>query len=70
MNRFKKNVGPTDAKIRIIIGIGLFSLLFLLEEPLKWIGLIGFIPLLTALKSTCPLYSLFGISTSKTKEIK
>ena len=59
----KVNVGGIDKALRIIVGIGLLSLIFLVEGPAKWWGLIGLIPLGTGLFSFCPLYALFGLST-------
>ncbi len=58
-----KNVGNIDRVIRIIIAIALFSLFFLLEGGYRWLGLIGLIPLATALMGFCPLYLPFHIST-------
>ncbi|MBP1756380.1 MAG: hypothetical protein H6Q59_2778 [Firmicutes bacterium] len=60
-----KNIGKIDKIIRIILGFVLLSLLFILEGNLKYLGLIGIIPLLTATISFCPIYSLFGIKTNK-----
>lgn len=55
---FKTNVGSTDRILRIMLGIGLLSLVFIgPKTPLGWIGLM---PLLTGLMSTCPLYSIIG----------
>jgi len=59
----KANVGGIDKALRIIVGIGLLSLLFLVEGPAKWWGLIGLVPLGTGLLNFCPLYALFGLST-------
>lgn len=63
----KTNIGKVDSIIRIIIGVCLFALLFILEGNIKFIGLIGVIPLLTAFIKFCPLYTLFGINTCSTK---
>jgi hypothetical protein len=63
----KKNVGSADKIIRIVLGLGLLSLLFVLEAPMKYLGLIGLVPLLTSLMGWCPLYSLIGVSTCKVK---
>jgi hypothetical protein len=60
-----KNIGNTDRIIRVIIGLLLLSLLFLLNGNIKLLGLLGFIPLITALVGTCPLYLPFGINTRK-----
>ncbi len=63
----KKNVGSLDKTLRIILGLGLLSLLFLLEAPMNYLGLIGLVPLGTSLMGWCPLYSLLGINTCKVK---
>jgi hypothetical protein len=58
-----RNVGTTDRVVRIIIGVALLSLFFVLEGNLRWLGLIGLVPLLTAVAGNCPLYSIIGLST-------
>jgi hypothetical protein len=58
---FKTNVGSMDRILRIILGLGLLSLVFVgPQTPFGWIGLV---PLLTGLMSTCPIYSVFGWSS-------
>jgi hypothetical protein len=61
----KKNVGTVDRWIRIILGVALLSLIVFLSGGVRWIGLIGLIPLLTGIAGYCPLYSLFKINTNK-----
>lgn len=57
----KKNVGPLDRSLRLVIGLGLVALAVMgPRTPWGWIGLV---PLLTAVSSWCPLYTLFGKST-------
>ena len=56
-----KNVGGLDRVLRIILGLGLLSLVFLGPQT-SW-GWLGIIPLLTALVSFCPAYRLFGVNT-------
>jgi len=58
----KCNVGRTDRIIRVIIGllIGAIGIYFK-----SWWGLIGLIPLLTALIGWCPLYLPCKINTRK-----
>lgn len=63
----KKNVGSADKIVRIVLGFGLLSLLFLLDAPMKYLGLIGFVPLLTSMMGWCPLYTLLGMNTCKVK---
>ena len=64
----KKNIGVTDKWIRIVAGLALLSMLLWVPGGLKWLGLIGIIPLGTALLGFCPLYALFGISTNKAEK--
>lgn len=54
----KKNVGSIDRVIRIVIGILLLSLLIILKGRIRLIGLIGILPIATALFSYCPLYAV------------
>ena len=61
----KANVGNTEKVIRIIIAIVLFSMWFFLEGNMRYIALVGIIPLVTALFSFCPLWTAFGINTCK-----
>ncbi|MCJ7690773.1 MAG: DUF2892 domain-containing protein [Clostridiaceae bacterium] len=63
-----ENVGSTDKIIRYIIGVALLSLLFIVPGNLKFWGLIGLIPILTAAFSFCPLYAIFGIKTCPVKK--
>ncbi len=62
-----KNIGSTDKIVRIVLALVFFSLFFILQGNLRFLALIGFIPLLTALIGVCPLYIPFGINTIKAK---
>lgn len=58
------NIGSIDRVLRILIGLGLISLVFVgPQTPWGWIGVV---PLATALIGWCPAYSLLGIKTCKT----
>ncbi len=61
----KKNIGKADKVVRLLIALTFFSLFFLLDGELRYLAVIGCVPLLTASVSICPLYSIFGISTCK-----
>lgn len=58
---FKRNIGTIDRALRIILGLVLIALVFVGPQT-PW-GWIGFVPLATGLLRTCPLYSLFGLSS-------
>ena len=60
----KHNVGKIDRILRIIVGIIILAAGFYFHS---WWGLIGIIPLFTALLSWCPLYGIFGFTTCKLK---
>lgn len=57
----KTNEGKLDRIIRIVIGLGLLSLVFIGPQTM-W-GLVGLIPLLTGMIGFCPLYKVFGMNT-------
>lgn len=59
----KANVGGIDRTLRILAGIVLLALVFVLEGNARWLALIGFVPLATGLVGYCPAYALFGMST-------
>jgi hypothetical protein len=61
------NVGKVDRIVRIILGLALLAVVLLGQGPLRWLGLIGIVPLATAFMGWCPAYSLFGMSTCDTK---
>jgi hypothetical protein len=61
----KTNMGGTDRAVRIVIGLALLSLLFLLEGGARWWGLIGIVMIGTSIVGFCPAYLPFGISTCK-----
>jgi len=63
----KANVGGVDKVLRIVVGLGLLSLIIVLEGNARWWGLAGLVPLLTGLINFCPLYPIFGFSTCSTK---
>jgi hypothetical protein len=62
---FPNNEHAIDRVLRIVIGLGLLSLVFV--GPQTYWGLVGILPLVTGLVGTCPAYTLFGLSTCRTK---
>ena len=60
-----KNEGTIDRALRVIVGLGLLSLVFIGPQTM-W-GLIGIVPLVTGLIGICPLYSILGINTCPVK---
>ena len=61
---FARNVGTIDRVLRIILGLALLAGFFLYPDAsLRWLYLVGIIPLVTGLMGTCPLYRIFGFST-------
>jgi hypothetical protein len=59
----KRNVGTADRVIRVVVGLALLSLVFVLEGNARWWGLVGLLPLVTGLVGWCALYVPFGIDT-------
>jgi hypothetical protein len=60
-----RNVGKIDRIVRIIVGLGLISLVFLGPQT-AW-GWIGLMPLMTAVVGRCPPYALLGVNTCGSK---
>jgi len=66
---FANNVGTTDRVLRIAFGGGLLLWFFLDQGTGFWhyAKLIGVVPILTAVFSSCPIYSALGVSTCPVK---
>lgn len=61
----KQNVGNIERALRVIVGLGLISLVFVGPQTV-W-GWVGIVPLATGLVGWCPPYALLGISTCSVK---
>ena len=59
----QNNVGSVDKVLRIVAGLAIIVWGVLAGS---WLGLIGLVPLATALLGFCPAYSIVGINTCKT----
>ncbi|MEW5764610.1 MAG: YgaP family membrane protein [Acidobacteriota bacterium] len=59
------NIHPIERAVRGVVGVVLLGLIFVGPKTL-W-GLVGAVPLFTALSGWCPPYSLLGISTCREK---
>lgn len=64
----KKNVGGIDKVLRIVAGLALLSLIFILEGSARWWGLVGIVPLFTGTLGWCPAYTLVGLNTCPAKQ--
>ncbi len=62
-----RNVGTLDRLVRLVLGIGLLGLYGALDPPLRYLTLLGLIPLGTALLGNCPIYTLLGFSTRRSE---
>ncbi len=61
-----KNIGSTERTFRIIIGVSILPLIAVLEGNLRWLGLIGIVPIITGIMSWCPAWFVLGIRTGET----
>ena len=59
------NVGSIDRILRIVIGVAAVTFARLSDHELAIWGLIGIVPLATAVIGWCPAYLPFGIKTCK-----
>jgi hypothetical protein len=60
------NEGNADRTIRIVVGLGLLSIVFFGPQTL-W-GWIGLVPLVTGIIGGCPAYSILGINTCRVRQ--
>ena len=60
----KTNVGSADRIARVIVGL---VIVFVGIYFKSWWGVVGVLPIVTAVIGWCPAYLPFGISTCKTK---
>ena len=58
----KPNVGQSDRNIRIVLGVVIIVAGVYFKS---WWGVIGIVPILTAVIRWCPAYLPFGISSDK-----
>ena len=61
----KANVGGIDRTLRIVVGLVLLAAVVLLKGNARWLGLIGFVPLLTGIFGCCPAYVPFGSAAAR-----
>lgn len=61
-----RNEHTVERAARVLLGIGLLAIAFVGPRT-PW-GYLGIIPLVTGLVGSCPLYTLFGISTCSMSE--
>jgi Protein of unknown function (DUF2892) len=61
------NVGGIDRILRIVAGLAVLSLFFVLEGSARYWGLAGLVLLLTGIFRYCPAYSLIGLNTCPMK---
>lgn len=67
----KKNMGGTDRIVRIILAlvVGILYYQKIIDGTLAYVLLaLAAVFVVTSFISFCPLYSLFGLKTCKTKE--
>jgi len=62
------NVGGIDRTLRIVVGIVVLALFFVLEGNARYLALLGIVPLFTGVFRFCPAYTLLGVSTCPMKK--
>jgi hypothetical protein len=61
-----QNVCSTTERVfRVVIGLALLSLLYFVNLPLGYLGLIGLLPIATAIFKYCPISHMLGINTCR-----
>lgn len=67
MKLFPQNEHRIERIIRVVVGVAILSLFFIGPQT-PW-ALFGLVPLVTGALGSCPLYTLFGVSTCSTRKL-
>ena len=59
------NVGGIDRSVRVVAGLVILALFFVLEGANRWWALIGLAPLVTGIVGWCPAHRALGIRTCR-----
>lgn len=59
-----QNMGRADQIVRLIIGALMLSMIAFVPES-GWWGLLGLVPISTAVFRHCPAYTLAGVKTNR-----
>jgi hypothetical protein len=65
---FPRNEHTVERALRVILGLAVLSLAFIGPKT-PW-AYLGVVPLLTGALGSCPLYTLFGLSTCSVSQKK
>lgn len=63
-----KNFGDINKVFKFVVGLALISLLFWGDGNLKYLGLIGLVPIISAIFDVCPLCLILGEKSCKIKK--
>lgn len=63
----ERNMNRLDQGVRLAMGVGMLSMLYLVPESGYW-GLLGVMPLASAYLGHCPSYRILGIRTNAAPE--
>jgi len=59
------NLGPLDRAVRTLLGLCLVIYAVVDSWAYSWIGLFGFVPVVTAILGWCPVYTMLKLSTAE-----
>lgn len=65
----KTNAGATDRVLRVVAGLIVLSLYFVLDGNSRYWAYVGLVPLMTGLVGYWPLYSLLGFNTCPARRV-
>lgn len=63
-----KNISGIDKVFKLVVGLTLLSLLLWGDGNLKYLGLIGLVPIISAIFDVCPLCLILGKKSCKIKK--
>lgn len=62
------NIGKLERVCRIILGLLVFSLFFVVKGSVRYLALFALLPVITGSIGACPLYAILGINSNRARE--
>lgn len=59
------NLSRSERIVRILIGVAMIGMYLFVENGVRYIGLLGLIPMITGFIGNCPFYAVLGINANR-----
>lgn len=62
------NINKFERVLRVIGGLLIFSLFFMVKGNIRYLALFGLLPIITGSIGACPMYAFLGINTNRARQ--